>query len=68
MEVNGIMRHIDIDSIENESSPGNIINWNSLKHMNLIVTLEEGFELEFNDEEISHSMNYALIVNISKNK
>jgi acyl carrier protein len=55
---------IDIESINNDSSPDNIENWDSLKHMNLIVALEEEFEIEFSDEEIIDSMNYALIVNI----
>jgi acyl carrier protein len=56
--------NINVDSINNESSPDNIENWDSLKHMNLIIALEEEFEIEFSDEEIIDSMNYALIVNI----
>ena len=60
--------NIDIESINNESSPDNIENWDSLKHMNLIVALEEEFEIEFDDEEIVESMNYLLIVNILKYK
>ncbi len=60
--------NIDIESINNESSPDNIENWDSLKHMNLIVALEEEFEIEFDDEEIVESMNYTLIVNILESK
>jgi acyl carrier protein len=60
--------NIDIESINNESSPDNIENWDSLKHMNLIVALEEEFEIEFDDEEIVESMNYILIVNILESK
>jgi acyl carrier protein len=56
--------NIDIESINNSSSPDNIENWDSLNHMNLIVALEEEFEIEFDDEEIIDSMNYVLIVNI----
>ena len=58
---------IDIESINNDSSPDNIENWDSLKHMDLIVTLEEEFGIEFTDEEIVDSMSYTLIVNILKN-
>ena len=36
--------NIDIELINNESSPDNIESWDSLKHMNLIVALEEEFE------------------------
>ena len=60
--------NIGVDSINSDSSPDNIENWDSLKHMNLIVALEEEFEVEFDDEEIVDSMNYALILNIVSNK
>ena len=60
--------NIDVSLINNESSPDNIENWDSLKHMNLIVALEEEFEIEFDDEEIVDSMNYTLIVIILKSK
>jgi acyl carrier protein len=60
--------NIGIDSINNASSPDNIENWDSLKHMNLIIALEEEFEVEFEGEEIVDSMNYALILNILNNK
>ena len=56
--------NIDVDSINKDTSPDNVENWDSLKHMNLIVALEEEFEFEFEDQEIVDSMNYALIVNI----
>jgi acyl carrier protein len=36
--------------------------------MNLIVALEEEFRIEFDDEEIVDSMNYALILNILSSK
>jgi acyl carrier protein len=60
--------NINVDSINNESSPDNIENWDSLKHMNLIVALEEEFRIEFDDEEVVDSMNYALILNILSSK
>ena len=60
--------NIDVSLINNESSPDNIENWDSLKHMNLIVALEEEFEIEFDGEEIVDSMNFALILNILTSK
>ena len=60
--------NIDIDSINNDTSPDNVENWDSLKHMNLIVALEEELEFEFENQEIVDSMNYALIVNIVNEK
>jgi len=53
--------NIDIASIGSESSPDNIENWDSLKHMNLIVALEEEFDIEFDDDDIENSLNFQLI-------
>ena len=64
----GDLFNIGVESINNDSSPDNIENWDSLRHMSLIVALEEEFEVELNDEEIVNSMNYALILNILKSK
>jgi len=59
---------IPIGQIKEVSSPDTIESWDSLKHMNLIVALEEEFNIEFDDEEIVNSVNYALILNIIKSK
>ena len=59
--------NIDVDAINNESSPDNIENWDSLKHMNLIVALEEEFNLEFSDDEVIEIMNYKLVIEAVKN-
>lgn len=55
---------IDGNLINNNSSPDNIDNWDSLKHMSLIVALEEEFETEFSDDEIFNTMSYSLIVDV----
>jgi acyl carrier protein len=52
---------ISVDEITDESSPDNIESWDSLKHMNLIVALEEEFNIGFEDCEILEMMNYSLI-------
>ncbi len=53
---------ISEDEIEDTASPDTIETWDSLKHINLIVALEEEFNVEFSDEEIFDMMNYKLIV------
>ena len=60
--------YLDVNTISSMSSPDNIENWDSLKHMNLIIALEEEFGIEFNDQEIVDCMNYALILNIVRGK
>lgn len=50
--------------INQESSSMNINSWDSLKHMNLIISLEEEFEIEFSENEIPELTNYKNIKNI----
>jgi len=55
---------IPIDKITNDSSQDTIESWDSLKHMNLIVSIEEEFEIELTDDEILEMINYKLIKEI----
>jgi acyl carrier protein len=55
---------IDIESINNETSADNVKNWDSLKHMNLIIALEEEFDFEFDNDEIADSLSYFSILKI----
>mgnify|MGYP000623748511 CR=1 FL=1 len=59
---------IDESQINDFSSPENVENWDSLGHLNLIVALEEEFELKFTDDEISEMLNFKLIEEILKDK
>ncbi len=56
------------EQIKDNSSPDTIESWDSLKHMNLIIALEEEFEVEFTDNEIFEMMNYTLIKSIITGK
>ena len=56
------------EQIKDNSSPDTIESWDSLKHMNLIIALEEEFEVEFIDNEIFEMMNYTLIKSIITEK
>ena len=44
---------VPISRINDESSPESLTEWDSIKHLNLIVALEEEFEVEFDDFEIA---------------
>ena len=59
---------IPVNQIKDNSSTDTIESWDSLKHMNLVVALEEEFKIELTDDEIIEMMNYLLIIEIFKNK
>ena len=52
---------ISVDEITDESSPDNVESWDSLKHMNLVIALEEEFDIRIPDEEVGNLMSYQLI-------
>ena len=60
--------NLQIDSINDDASPENILNWDSLNHMNLIVSLEEEFSIRFSDKEIGEMLNLELIIYTIKQK
>ena len=57
---------IDEASISDSTSPENVESWDSLKQMNIIVALEEEFDIEFSDEDIIEMLNFRLICSIVK--
>ena len=57
---------IPVEKINEDSSPDTIAEWDSLKHMNLILALEEEFGVQFGDEEIVEMLSIELILNTLK--
>ena len=52
---------IPVEQIQDDSSPDTIDSWDSLKHMNMVVALEEEFNVQFTDENIIELINIKLI-------
>lgn len=67
-EIVAQVMNVPIESVNEDSSPDTIKEWDSLKHMNLILTLEEDFCVQFNDEEIVEMLNVSLIIDILTHK
>ena len=52
--------------IKDDSSSDTIESWDSIRHMNLIIALEEEFQLQFNDVQTLEIVNYSSIYKILK--
>ena len=57
----GVVFEMPETAINEDSSADTIENWDSLRHLNLILGLEEEFEISIPDEEVGNLMNFKLI-------
>ena len=58
-----------VDQINEDSSPDTIAEWDSLKHMRLVLALEEEFSIRFSDETIVGMLNVSEILEaVSENQ
>ena len=57
---------ISSDEINDKSSPDTIASWDSLKHMNLVIALEEEFNVQFDIEDIPQLILLPEIIRILK--
>ncbi len=54
------------DSINDESSPDTILIWDSGRHIDLVISLEEEFDITFDEQQIIDMMNVGLVVEVIK--
>jgi acyl carrier protein len=55
------MLKVSPGTINEDSSMDNISNWDSLRHMNLVLALEEEFKVTISDEDVGNITSYKLI-------
>jgi len=53
---------VPAESLSAESSPATVETWDSLKHMNLVLALEEEFGIRLNDERIMKMVTVGAIL------
>jgi acyl carrier protein len=59
--VMSIVFEVPFETITENSSPDNIESWDSIKHINLILAIEEEFDIKIPDEEVGNLLNFKLI-------
>lgn len=60
-QVIAAMLTVDVSAINEDSSMDNIPSWESLRHMNLVLALEEEFKVTIPDEDAGNITSYKLI-------
>lgn len=58
----------DIDNANTETSQKNCDKWDSLNHLNLVLSLEEEFHISFEPEEIAQMKDFSSVEMMIKKK
>ncbi len=61
LEVMSSVFEVELTSLNEDSSIDNIENWDSIRHLNLILALEDEFNITIPDEEVGDLINFKLI-------
>lgn len=61
LEVMSFVFEVPVSELNEESSQDTIESWDSVKHLNLIVALEEEFGIEIPIEEVGNLISFKLI-------
>jgi acyl carrier protein len=60
-QVMATMLNVDVSVINEYSSMDNVPSWDSLRHMNLVLALEEEFNVTIPDEDAGNVTSFKLI-------
>ena len=58
---------ITVDDINNNISPENCEQWDSLQHMNLIFAIEDEFGISLTDDDVLKIKDFKSIIHILEN-
>ena len=60
--------NINLKKIKNKSGPDSLKEWDSLKHLNIILACEEHFDLKFSNNELVEMLDIDTINEVLKEK
>lgn len=64
VNVMSLVFEVPATDINDDSSTDTIENWDSLRHLNLILALEEEFGVTIPDEEVGNMVNYKIVFHV----
>lgn len=59
---------MNVADIPDDAAPGLVERWDSLRHMNLVIALEEEFQIRFSDDEVVDLMDLTTIITTLKER
>ena len=67
IEIMAPIFEVEESEIAENASPENIEKWDSLAHMNLVIALEQEFDIQFTEDQIVDSLSFKALVDILNN-
>ncbi len=64
INVMSLVFEVPAEAINEDSSADSIASWDSLRHLNLILGLEDEFGVSIPDEEVGNMVNYKIIYHV----
>jgi acyl carrier protein len=61
-EIMSILFEVPIEKLQGSFKQSEIENWDSLRHLNLIIELESEYDVSFEPEEISEMIDFQKVV------
>lgn len=58
----GLVFKVDANKINNDTSPDNLPEWDSLKHLNMVLALEEAYKISISEEAAMEMLSFELVV------
>ena len=67
IEIMAPIFEVEESDISENASPENIEKWDSLAQMNLVLALEQEFDIQFTEDQIVESLSFRALLDILKN-
>ena len=59
---------LDLQTIHDKLGPDDVLEWDSMQHLNLTLALEEEFNISLTPEDAMQMLNFGLVVLMVKEK
>ena len=65
-EILATVLEIDQSDVNNETNPDTVSSWDSLRHMKLVFSIEDEYDVQFSDDQIIQLTDVGKIINCLK--
>ncbi len=65
-EILATILEIDQSDVNNDTNPDTVSSWDSLRHMKLVFSIEDEYDVQFSDDQIIQLTDVGKIINCLK--